>query len=95
MLTYSYIRLNGELVDYEPSELEEMIEQSCYVDDDYYMSLYELQDVMDPTEIAKESVSSHQAVKTIKKSNKKKSMEQRAKQKRVHRIDAIPELSDE
>lgn len=87
----SCIRYDGEILDYDPDYDEELME--------YYVSWLEVGDgiftdlmLQDPTETLQVYTTTHQLTKTVKKSNKKKSMEKRAKQKKIHRIDAIPEL---
>lgn len=91
----SYIRYDGEIIDSDSEYEEELAE--------YEMSILEMCDgiwksfgimVMEPTETSKFHVSSHQQLKTIKKTNKKKSMEQRARQKKSNRIDTIVDYDD-
>ena len=89
------LRENGEIAEFD-------IWADSYEVEDYYRSMIEMGDGLwtgyvhvEPSDTLKESVSSHQQTKTIKKSNKKRSMEQRAKQKKVHRMDIIYEVDNE
>lgn len=91
----SYIRYDGEVIDSDPEYEEETIS--------YDMSILELSDgvwqsfgimVMEPTETSKVHVSYHQQLKTIKKTNKKKCMEQRARHNKSPRIDVVPEIDE-
>lgn len=88
------LRENGEIAEFD-------IWADSYEVEEFYTSLLEMGDGIwagdinqEPSETAKESVSSHQKTKTIKKSNKKKSMEQRSKQKKSNRIDVIPDIEE-
>lgn len=81
------LRENGEIAefdiwadDWETVEYYNSILEQIGISIDYNLD--------EPTETLKESVSSHQQMKTTRKSNKKKSREQRAKKKsnRLHKI---------
>lgn len=88
----SYVRYDGEIIDSDPESEEEISE--------YYNSLLEMGDgiftslgdmSLEPTKTSQVYMCSHQSVRTVKKTNKKKSMEQRAKQKVVRRLDLVPD----
>jgi hypothetical protein len=76
--------------------------------DDYYRSIAELNDDLwavmfgtrlstwtDPLPTTREHESIHKTVKTKKKPEKRKMKEQRAKQKKKHRIDVVREIQPE
>lgn len=91
----SYIRYDGEIIDSDPEFEEETTAHE--------MSILEMADgvseyfgiiCMDPSETSKVHISSHQQPKTIKKTNKKKSMEQRARCNKSLRIDVVPDMNE-
>lgn len=89
------LRENGEIAEFD-------IWADSYEVDEYYQSMCEMGDGIwtgctdiEPSATLKETISSHQQARTIKKSSKKKSMEQRSKQKKVHRMDIIYEVDNE
>lgn len=78
------LRENGEIAEFD-------IWADSYEVEEFQTSILEMADTsMEPSETAKESVSSHKIVKTTRKSNKKKSKEQRAK-KKSNRTDIVPD----
>ena len=82
------LRVDGEIMEFDI--WADIFGEEVY---EYYESLYEMEygvwvetpEVV-PSDTTKVSICAHRQPKTIKKSNKKKGMEQRAKQKKTHHI---------